>query len=258
MSIPKTIHYIWFGENQKSETILKCIESWKNVLKDYEIKQCGNESIEQFSRSKYFSNAIKEKKWAFASDYARLKVLYEEGGIYLDTDMFVLKTFDDFLDFYLVLGKEDEVHISAGMIAAQANNEFIRQCLEEYENLKEGGYITIPRVLTKVYVKQQNFLPPNSLPNKSCPTNLSIENFAVKNNIKIFESKYFYPFTAENIKDFNFKNAPTESYAVHLWDYSWGRWYIKFFKKIGLHKKMVKIAEKMGVKKVLKKIFKVI
>jgi mannosyltransferase OCH1-like enzyme len=245
--IPKKIHFIWFGDRPKSDLILKCIQSWKNVLKDYEIKQWGNENIEKFSQSKYFSNAIKEKKWAFASDYARLKILEEFGGIYLDTDMFVLKTFDNFLNFDLVLGKEDEKHISAGMIAASANNLFIKKVLEKYDNLKIGEYITIPRVLTEVWSSESPLLWRGQVAEQlgeGCS--------------KIFEAKYFYPFTAENIKNFNFKNAPNESYAVHMWDYSWGKWHVKFFKKIGLHKKIVKITEKVGLKNILKKIFKVI
>jgi mannosyltransferase OCH1-like enzyme len=234
--IEKKIHYIWFGIKEKSPTILKCIESWKSVLRNFEIKECGNESVEKFSENIFFKNAIKEKKWAFASDYARLKILYDEGGIYLDTDMYVLKSFEDFLNYDLVLGKEDDIHISAGMIAAAPKNVFIKKCLEKYETLKEGEYITIPRILSEVYENEKTLLQ----------------------NIKVYEAKYFYPFTAENIKDFNFKNAPKESYAVHLWDYSWGKWYIKFLKKIGIHKNIVNLTDKVGVKKVLKKLFKVI
>ncbi len=230
--IPKKIHYIWFGDREKSPLILKCIESWKNVLINYEIIKWGNESIEKFSDAKYFRQAIKDKKWAFASDYARLKILYEEGGIYLDTDMFVLKSFDDFLNHKLVLGKEDDVHVSAGMIAAEKRNDFIKKCLDKYASLNEGEYMTIPRILSEVYKEEYK--------------------------AKIFESKYFYPFTAENIYKFNFKNASSDSYAVHMWDYSWGSSYIKFLKKIKLHKLILKITENLGIKNFLKKITKTI
>ena len=75
-------------------------------------------------------------------------------------------------------------------------------------------------------------------------------------NMKIFERDYFYPFTADNINKFNYINSPNESYAVHLWNYSWGNPINRFIKKIGLHKTLKKTTEKLGIKKVIKKILK--
>ncbi len=231
---PKTIHYCWFGNGPKGELIEKCIASWRQHMPDYEIVE-WDESNFDTSKYEYTRNVYAQKKWAFVADYARLIILREHGGIYLDTDMFVLKSFDDFLNNELVLGKEDEIHISAGMVASAPHNLFIDKCLEYY-NANTKTLITIPRVLTQIYNENKDKL----------------------SNVKVFESKYFYPYTADNIKNFNYTNAPSESYAVHMWNYSWGHPMIKLAKKIGLHKLGVTVSEKLGVKKVLKKIFRVI
>jgi mannosyltransferase OCH1-like enzyme len=232
--IPKTIHYCWFGNGQKGELIERCIASWRKLLPEYEIIE-WDESNFDISKYEYTRNVYAQRKWAFVADYARLIILREHGGIYLDTDMFVLKSFDDFLDNDLVLGKEDEIHISAGMVASTPHSLFIDKCLEYY-NANTKTLITIPRVLTQIYNENKDKL----------------------SNVKVFESKYFYPYTAENIKKFNYTNAPSESYAVHMWNYSWGHPMIKLAKRVGLHKLGVTVSEKLGVKKVLKKIFRVI
>lgn len=230
--IPKKIHYVWLGKGQKPDMILKCINSWKEILYDYDIKEWNEDNFDLNSNN-YIKKAYDEKKWAFASDLIRLIVLENEGGIYLDTDMYVLKRFDDFLNNNLVLGKEDNQHISAGMIASKSNNYFIRKCIEKYNSINER--ITIPRVLTDVYI-----------------------DFKSDKNIKVFESIYFYPFDSHNINKFNFKNAPNNSYAVHMWNYSWGNKYVKLIKKIGVHKYFMYILNKMRIKKILKKILKIV
>ena len=249
--IPKIIHYVWFGHNPKGELIEKCIESWKYHMPDYKIIE-WNEGNFDISSHPYTKNAYANKKWAFVSDYVRLKILYEQGGIYLDTDMYILKNLDDFIDkksganYELVLGKEDATHISAGMIACAPHNEYIKSMLDYYDNKLE--LITIPRALTEVY---------NAMLSK---------NIIDMSKTKVFDPIYFYPYTAYDIKDFKINksytdnilttNAPAESYAVHMWNYSWGHPMVKFVKKIGLHKLIIKILDKLKIKNILKKILK--
>ena len=84
--IPKKIHYCWFGENKKNKLVLKCIESWKHFFPDFEIIE-WNESNTDLHENRYVECAYQLKKWAFVSDYVRMKVLYENGGIYFDTDV---------------------------------------------------------------------------------------------------------------------------------------------------------------------------
>lgn len=230
--IPKTIHYCWFGMKPLPILIKKCIASWNKQLPEYIILDWRETNFDVRSHP-YSKRAYEHKKWAFVSDYARLEILYRHGGIYLDTDMYVLKSFDDFLDHDLALGKEDAVHISAGMIACTPKNAFIKKCLDYYD-MNPDTLITIPRVLTIVYEAEKNNL---------------------QNNV-VFEPIYFYPFTSENISKFNYRNAPPESYAVHLWNYSWGHPLVKLAKKLQIHTHLIALLDAIGVKQLLKKMLR--
>ena len=90
MTIPRKIHYCWFGGNPKSEVILRCIESWKKYLPDYEIIE-WNESNFDIHVCKYVEQAYERKKWAFVSDYCRIWALNAQGGVYFDTDVEVVR-----------------------------------------------------------------------------------------------------------------------------------------------------------------------
>ena len=129
-----------------------------------------NENNFDINSKTYTKDAYLNKKWAFVSDYARLKALYEEGGVYLDTDMYIVKNFD-FLNHDLILGKEDNEHLNAAMLACTRKNSYIKDLLSVYENLEERE--TIPRVMTKVF---------NENKNKYTSENMEI---------KMFEAVYF-------------------------------------------------------------------
>ena len=101
--IPKIIHYCWFGPNKLNNTAINCIKSWKKNLPDYQIKLWNEKNVNldiPFVNKAYAAN-----KYAFVSDYIRLWAIYNEGGIYLDTDMLVLKSLDPFLNYSCFLGK---------------------------------------------------------------------------------------------------------------------------------------------------------
>lgn len=103
--IPKIIHYCWFGGNPLPESAKKCIASWRKFQPDYEIK-VWNEDNYDVTKCQYMADAYKEKKWAFVSDYCRIDVVYQYGGIYLDTDVEVLRPFDDLLKERMFCGFE--------------------------------------------------------------------------------------------------------------------------------------------------------
>ena len=103
--IPKIIHYCWFGNNPLPEDAKKCIASWKKYFPDYEIKE-WNESNYDLSTCPYVKEAYESKKWAFVADYARFDILYKYGGIYFDTDVEVIKSFDDILKNGAFMGQE--------------------------------------------------------------------------------------------------------------------------------------------------------
>ena len=103
--IPKIIHYCWFGRTPKPQLLLNYMESWKKKLPDYKIIE-WNEDNYDISKCQYMADAYKEKKWAFVSDYARIDVIYQNGGIYLDTDVEVIRNFDDLLQEDMFCGFE--------------------------------------------------------------------------------------------------------------------------------------------------------
>ena len=142
--IPKIIHYTWFSGDEYPEMIKKCIESWKKVLPDYELRLWDMDAIKNID-SIFLKEALSVKKWAYAADFVRLYVLYHEGGIYLDTDVMVFKSFDNLLDNQVFIGKEDYMHfagdgsngaqyLSSHCIGAVKKSEYIRECLSYYDN----------------------------------------------------------------------------------------------------------------------------
>ena len=141
--IPKKIHYFWFGRNPKSELALKCIESWKQKLPDYEMIE-WNEDTFDINENVFCKEAYEAKKWAFVTDYVRLKVLYEYGGIYMDTDVEVLDSLEDFLSNRAFSGFEDNCSVPTGIMASEAKHPFFAELLAYYNNrhftLEDGTY----------------------------------------------------------------------------------------------------------------------
>lgn len=229
MSIPKTIHYCWFGKNPKSELILSCIESWKRTCPDFSIVEWneGNFDVEKYPFTKRMYN---EKKWAFVADYARLIILEEHGGFYLDTDMLLLHSLSKLTENSCVLGEESPDIISAGMIAALPHNLFISTCRAYYDD-NVTKVITIPRALSFVY-----------------------ENYPNKKSLTVYPPETFYPFDAEHIKEWKGQNLGDAVIGVHLWNYSWGHPLNKFFKKVGVYRLGKKVVELLGIKNMLKKL----
>ena len=95
--IPKVIHYCWFGNNPLSSEAIKCIESWKKFCPDFEIVKWDETNFD-YSSCQYAREAYKKGKWAFVSDYARFKILYDNGGVYLDTDVELIREISDLLE----------------------------------------------------------------------------------------------------------------------------------------------------------------
>lgn len=132
-NIPKVIHYCWFGESELSDLAVKCIESWRSKLPSYKIVKWDENNFD-IRCNKYVYEAYCEKKWAFISDYVRLYVLYKYGGIYMDTDVEVLKDISCFLDNEVFTGFQDERNIPTGIIGAKKNNKWIFELLSYYDN----------------------------------------------------------------------------------------------------------------------------
>ncbi len=160
--IPKIIHYCWFGGNPKNERILSCIESWRKLNPDYIIME-WNESNCDINETEYTKQAFKAKKWAFVSDYFRLKALYLYGGFYLDTDILALKSLDPFLCNKVVLSFEIKHIVVVGTIGAVEKSDFILKLLNTYKNdIFEQAY-TMPFRITEFLSKHKYGLVKNGL-----------------------------------------------------------------------------------------------
>lgn len=131
--IPKVIHYCWFGKNEKSELINNCIDSWHRYCPDYEISE-WNEDNFNINCCDYVKEAYAEKMWAFVSDYARHFILNMYGGIYLDTDVELVKPLSSFLTNNFV-ALENKDSIATGLImGCKKNNDYCKHMLESYGN----------------------------------------------------------------------------------------------------------------------------
>lgn len=149
--IPKTIHYCWFGRGKMPALAEKCIASWKKYLPDYTIKEWNEDNFDLDSYP-YVREAYDNRKFAFVTDVVRLYALYNEGGIYMDTDVEVLKSLDPFLDNPAFSGFEDEENITTGIMAAEKRSIWAKGNLEYYNDrhfiLPDGSLDTTTNVAT--------------------------------------------------------------------------------------------------------------
>ena len=148
MSIPKVIHYCWFGKGEMPKLAKKCIKSWKKYCPDYKII-CHNEDNFDLTQNRYLNEAYKAGKWAFVSDYARLKIICDNGGIYLDTDVELIKPIDDLLLTKGFMGFDEKGIVATGLgFGAEKGNKIVSEFLKDYDNipfvLPDGSYDLTP------------------------------------------------------------------------------------------------------------------
>lgn len=158
--IPKIIHACWFGGNPIPEKAQKYIETWKKYNPDYEIKIWNEQSFDITSNA-YVYEAYQNRKFAFVTDYVRLKVLYDYGGIYMDTDVEVLKPLDDLLQYPAFSGFEGPNRISTGTMGAEKNNKWIKLLLDYYDDkhfvLEDGSLDLTTNVKTITDITVSNY-----------------------------------------------------------------------------------------------------
>ena len=132
--IPKKIHYCWFGRGEKPKLAKKCMESWVSYLPDYEIKEWNEDNFD-LDKYPYVREAYDNRKYAFVTDVVRLYALYNEGGIYMDTDVEVLKSLDSLLQYKAAAGFESAREVSTGVIASEAAHPVFKVLLDEYDGI---------------------------------------------------------------------------------------------------------------------------
>jgi mannosyltransferase OCH1-like enzyme len=131
--IPKKIHYCWFGRGHLPHLARKCIATWRQFLPGYEIIEWNEDNFDIYS-NRYVTEAYANRKFAFVSDYVRLYALYHVGGIYMDTDVEVLRSLDQFLTNEAFSGFETPQHIPTGIMASVKGQRFIGELLSEYND----------------------------------------------------------------------------------------------------------------------------
>jgi len=217
--IPKKIHYCWFGKGPKNKLFFKCFDSWKKYFPDYEIIEWNEENFDVYS-NQYMKEAYENKKWAFVSDYARLKILYEQGGIYFDTDVEVLKKFDDLFVEKGYFAKETDVMINTGLgFGVYPKDKIVKSMLEDYENIhfiNDDGTMD----LTPCPVRNTK-----SLLNRGYVIEPGINNIE---GIEIYPIEYFCGFDI-NTQRYIVSN---KTYTVHHYNASWLKKDERFKRKV--------------------------
>lgn len=212
--IPKTIHYCWFGRNPLPKSAIRCIESWKKFFPDYEIKEWNEDNFDVY-QIPYTAEAYESKKYAFVSDFARFKILYENGGLYFDTDVEVIKSFDEiirkgaFMGFEINPSSKKYGMVAPGLgLGVEASNNIYKEIIEFYKKIhfvdKEGKYN-----LKTVVEYTTNILNKNGL-----KMAIGIQNIG---GIYIYPKDFFNPYDDATGRLFKSENT----HSIHWYDKSW-------------------------------------
>lgn len=207
MAIPKIIHYCWFGGARPSSDMRKCLASWKKMCPDYKIIR-WDESTFDISQNAYAAQAYDAKKWAFVSDYARMSCLVNYGGIYMDTDVELLKPLDSLLDHQAFAGFESDEYISTGIMASEKGFSAYREFLESYSNrtfVREDGSLDMT---TNVVAITNYYLERGLVQNGQ---------FQIVDGLAIYPSDWFYPKKWETGQI----QLTSNSHAIHHFKGSW-------------------------------------
>ena len=158
--IPKKLHYCWFGGNPKPPLAEKCIKSWKKHCRGYEIIEWNESNYDLKKAPLYVRQAYEAKKWAFVTDYVRLQVIYEHGGIYVDTDVEFRKSPNLLLSHQAFFGFESDIYVNTGVgFGAVKGCPIVRELMDDYQDipflLADGSYdlTSCPVRNTAVFVK---------------------------------------------------------------------------------------------------------
>ncbi|MDA8886793.1 glycosyltransferase [Bacteroidia bacterium] len=207
--IPKIIHYCWYGNSVKPQMVLDCIQSWRKLHPEYEIKEWN-----EFNSPKHHivTSNIKNKIWAYASDYTRLYALYTYGGFYLDTDFFLLKSLEELRTEHCILAFESREWVTNGFAASSKHHSFFKECLKALEQ--------------KGHTRLKPYIAPHLTTDilKTYQSTLEYKDQTIS-GIRILLAPTFYPFTYNEVRNNTLNSliasCPKSSYGIHLFMHSW-------------------------------------
>lgn len=208
--IPKVIHYCWFGRNPLPSMAIKCIESWKKYFPDYKIIE-WNENNFDININSYTKEAYQEKKYAFVSDYARLWIIYNYGGVYFDTDVEVINPMNDIIEKGPFMGCETSIHSRLGLLvnpglgcAAPKDDPFFKKLLDSYRN--QHFYKEYPETIVD---RTTTLLKKNGL--------RTVNEIQLVDSIYVYPSDYFCPIDYYTHK----KNFTHNTRTIHHFAETW-------------------------------------
>ena len=245
--IPKLIHYCWLSNDPVPESLQKYLESWKRVLPDYEFVLWNFDNFDK-STSLWVRQAFDNKKYAFAADYIRLYALYNYGGFYLDMDVEVLKSYNEFLQLREVIcfenSKDNRLEVAA--FGVEKGREWVKTCLDYYCNrpfIKKDG--TFDTKVLPVIIK-------DTLINNNYKT---VEVKSIEEAKSIVDDKYIpvFPYCYFSPKSYATGkiDISNKTYSIHHFAGTWLPWYSKVEKSIF---NMLGLEFRDGIRNVLKKI----
>ena len=214
--IPKIIHLCWFSNENYPTKIKQCIKSWEKYLPEYKIMLWDTKRF-NLEESIWVKQAFEKKKYAFAADYIRFYALYNYGGIYLDSDVEILKSFDDLLQYPYFMGAEKAGTIEAAILGAEKGTAWIKKCLDYYTDkpfIKQDLSLDI-RKLPEIMVEELAKFKPIRYLNTADMRLIKRVDF--QNNILVMPDEYFSPKIFDSRKVFITPNT----YAIHHYQNSW-------------------------------------
>ena len=226
--IPRKIHYCWFGGGPKDKLFTKCYASWQKFFPDWEIIE-WNEGNFDANFMEYTKIAYGKKLYAFVSDVARLKIIYDEGGIYFDTDVEVIKEFKEQFLEEGYFGEEEEGLINTGLgFAAPRHNKAVRTMLNSYNDLSKIDKLVAHKATRFGYMVDSDVLAKINEPQTKCPCPLlntsalinagyNVEAGKKLDGVPIYAPEYFCGFDYRNHRSSVSKNT----YSIHHYGASW-------------------------------------
>ena len=206
--IPKIIHYCWFGGNELPELAIKCLNSWKKHCKGYKIIEWNENNFDISKAPLYVRQAYEAKKWAFVSDYVRLWALVNHGGVYMDTDVQVVKPLDKFLVCNAFSGFEDDIHISTGIMGCEKDFPLFVEFLDYYNDAlflnSDGSFNTVTNVIIMTKICSGIGLEQNN-------------KFQVIDGFALYPKDYFCPIDYST----GLLNKTNNTVTIHWFSGSW-------------------------------------
>ncbi|MCG8591177.1 MAG: glycosyl transferase [Proteobacteria bacterium] len=218
--IPKIIHYCWFGDNPRSVTMERCIASWNRHCPGYELRE-WNETNSPVHLP-YVRSALEHGRWANASNLVRLHAVHEHGGLYFDTDVEVVKSFDDLLTEQCFFGWQHNGHkepVNNAVFGAVPRHPFIKELCDAVQARFDGteqAYLSSPWILSEL-LKEKGLRPRLQ---KTLRSRFRKYGKAEINGVTLYPNEYFYPYAW--YEELTADRITPNTHCIHYWAKSWG------------------------------------